>query len=288
MSVSAGLVISGRCCQKIALRRLSIHTMPAVLGCVATLHQSLGANPEDFFQAPSYEDRDDRDHRDNSCSSAPRASENAYLAVSVVRGREKYERMLKSNSADVAWRVALKTDRRARTLYGDQLPNGFPHLHEFFTSCKSLRVFKIGFSVYRTLYDKVSYWHDWHTDVDNVAEWQVQALRSEIIAKFTPSLNGGGKPTRLQLSILRFTVEESLWPTVLAPSLPKRLRLEIRWGLARWSLRVRRYARVWLENHVDLQAAKPGQCLNNNKDHTVHTLVERAPGSPSLKRRRID
>tara|TARA_B110000902_G_C14109908_1_gene513912 strand:+ start:100 stop:855 length:756 start_codon:yes stop_codon:yes gene_type:complete len=246
------------------------------------LYQPLGCKPDDFFRAPGSDERDEAELQRVG------GDVDVYVAPSVVRGRQKYQRMLKSDSPDVSWKVSLKTDRRARTMYGEELPAGFPHLHEFFTSAKSLRVFAIGFEVYRCLYDEPQFWKRWHSDVTNIAEWEVQALRSEILRKFSPPLNGGVKPTRVMVSILRFTVEKGLWPLSLTASMPKRVRLEVRWGVLRWACKVRKYGLVWMKNHADVQEeARIRKVKAGEYDDVQRCISTLPPSSPSLKRRRV-
>lgn len=242
------------------------------------LYQHLGLKPDDFFRAPGSEERDEAELRRLG------GETEVYIAPSVVRGRHKYQRMLKSDSPDVSWRVSLKTDRRARTMYGDQLPAGFPHLHEFFTNARSLRVFAIGFEVYRSLYDDPQFWKEWHHEVTNIAEWQVQSLRSWILSKF--GLTSGEKPTRLMVSILRFTIDQGMWPLSLASSFPKRLRLEARWGLLRWACKVRKYGLVWMRNHADEQEEKRIDKVNAGEYDDPLRCVGAL--SPSLKRQRVE
>jgi hypothetical protein len=244
------------------------------------LYQPLGFKPDDFFRASGSDERDDAELQRTG------GETEVYIAPSIVRGKQKYQRMLKSDSPDVSWKVSLKTDRRARTMYGDQLPAGFPHLYEFFTSARSLRVFAIGFEVYRSLYDDPQFWKNWHSDVTNIAEWEVQALRGAILRTFSPSLNCGEKPTRLMVSILRFTVEQGMWPLSLTASMPKRLRLEVRWGLVRWACKVRKYGLVWLRNHADAQEESRIRKVNAGEyDDPLRCI---ATLSPSLKRQRVN
>lgn len=232
----------------------------------------LGNAPEDYFRAPGsgHEDRD---------SSAPTSVADVYVAPSIMRGHQKYTNMLKKDSMTQAWKVALKTDRRAKLMYEDRLPAGFPVLHEFFTKAKSLRVFEIGFETYRSLYEDRSLWVRWSSDVENIAQWQVQTLRNAILTTFTPSLNEGKTPTRVQLSILRLTIQEGLWPVDLASNFPKRIRLEARWGLLRWACRVRKYARVWAEDYAE--SKRPWGAAS-----AVKAGAGAGATSPSLKRAR--
>lgn len=230
---------------------------------------SLGLAPEDYFRAPgAQEDKD---------SDSPATVADVYVAPSIMRGREKYTRMLNKDSITQAWKVALKTDRRARLMYEDRLPAGFPLLYEFFTKAKSLRVFEIGFETYRSLYEDPSFWVQWHYDVENIAQWHVQTLRNAIITAFTPSLNEGKLLTKTQLSILRFTVREGMWPVELAASFPKRLRVETRWGVLRWACRVRKYGKAWAEYHSEV--SRPW-------DAGEAVEVGSVAFSPSLKRKR--
>lgn len=240
-----------------------------------TLYQPLGDKPDDFFRVLG---SDERCGENSQKPSAPAI----YEAPSIKRGQKEYERMLKSDSPTQSWRVRIKTDRRARTVYGDQLPAGFPHLYEFFVSSKSLRVFSIGFQVYRTLYDDVQLWNTWHKEVTNVGQWEVQALRSEILRVFSPSLNNGKKPSTLMLSILRFTVQQRIWPLNLASSMPKRVRLEVRWDRIRSLCKLLKYGLAWLKHHND--------CKEKNVQHNDESvyIFNSTPLSPSLKRKRPD
>lgn len=247
------------------------------------LLQTLGAVPEDFFRvAGALQDEEAEGFADAG---------GVLVAPSITRGIEKYSGMLKRDSPTVAWRIALKTDRRARTVYEDRLPAGFPMLHDFFSKAKSLRVFEVGLETYRSLYENPSYWAQWHSDVENIAQWHVQTLRNAIITKFSPSLNGvngGQKPSRVQLSILRRTVEIGIWHVKFKAHLPKRLRLEVRWGLVRWALRVRRYGLAWADHHAERQAerqAEHAKHAERKKPWVVNTPVENM--SPSLKRQRL-
>ena len=245
------------------------------------LVSKLGSSPEDYFRAPG-SGHDDRE---------PTSVSDVYVAPSIMRGQQKYSRMLERDSMTQAWKVALKTDRRAKLMYEDRLPAGFPLLHEFFTKSKSLRVFEIGFETYRSLYEQRSFWVQWFSEVENIAQWQVQALRNSILTTFTPSLNEGRKPTKVQLSILRLTVKEGLWPVDLAPDFPKRIRLEARWGLLRWACRVRTYAKMWVEDYAESKrpwgAASAVSAASGVSAASVASAASGASAvSPSLKRAR--
>ena len=241
------------------------------------LYQCLGNQPDDFFRVLGSDERCEE-------ASSKTAPVDIYVAPSIVRGRQKYTRMLKSDSPDVAWRVNMKTDRYPKTSYYNQLPAGFPRLHEFFTSAKSLRVFIIGFDVYRTLYDDAQLWKTWHKEITHVGQWEIQALRCEILRAFSPSLNNGKNPSKVMLSILRFTVQQRIWPVHLASSMPKRVRLEVRWGAVRSLCKALKYVLAWLKHHGDSKE-KNVRCT----DESVYTFDHNhTPISPSLKRKRSD
>lgn len=215
---------------------------------------NIGLAPEDYFRVPGTDD--------NGLAADMSNAIDKFVAPSIMKGKSRYDSMLKRDSDTYIWKIALKTDRKAKLMYEERLPAGFPLLHEFFTKSKSMRVFQIGLDTYRALYPETVKWTVWHSTVENIGQWNVQALRNVILTAFDPALNEGKKLSRLQLSILRLTVDKGMWPSKLAASLPKRLRLEIRWGLVRWVCRVRKYAKawagqawagqVWAENHVSM------------------------------------
>jgi hypothetical protein len=233
---------------------------------MTTVLPDIGLAPEEYFRVPGTDD--------NGHACAVSNAVDSFVAPSIMKGRSRYDSMLKRDSATLSWKIALKTDRRAKLVYEERLPAGFPLLHEFFTKSKSMRVFEIGLDTYMALYPEPTHWARWHATVENIGQWSVQALRNVMLTTFDPDLNEGKKPSRLQLNILRLTVEKGFWPERMALPLKGKARREMLWARLRRACRACKYVRVWKEHHEEVQ--------KNRLREVERSYVTM---SPSLKRK---
>ncbi len=225
------------------------------------------------------------------------------IAPAEASGANKFGRMFRHDSPEIAWRVAFKTMRKART--GDErLPSGFPPLWTFFLEARSLRVFKWGFCKYKSLYPHDSGWTRWAHQPD-VGEEHPQKLRTSIWTLCDRAQRGvvkesTGLPyvvTPLQCRLLAWTVRAGLWKQVPLEAAPAKIRALCNWGRARASLIAVRFV-----DRLSRQAkrAKKRPLSPSLQSSPEHDGVDAGPAtwgctpsgradcpSPSLKRVRV-
>ena len=160
-------------------------------------------------------------------------------------GMEKYDGMFKRDSPDVAWKVAFKTMRKART--GDnRLPSGFPQLWTFFHEARSLRVFQWGLRKYQELYPDCDGWDRWVGQPSSTSDWHPQRLRVSIwthcdreqCGAIKESTNKPYKVTAVQRQIISWTMSIGLWDKVPIEAAPSKIRALRNWTRVRRSLLV--------------------------------------------------